>query len=94
MPRGAASPFGIVTAFTIAHSISLSAAVAGFTPDALWFPALIELLMAASIFYVAIERLRTRTTGAGLPDLWRQLCAQKSKRHARVAGGTHAGRRS
>ena len=47
----------IVTAFTIAHSISLSAAVAGFAPTGLWFPPLIELLIAASIFYVAIENV-------------------------------------
>jgi hypothetical protein len=47
----------IVTAFTVAHSISLSAAVAGFAPTGLWFPPLIELLIAASIFYVAIENI-------------------------------------
>jgi hypothetical protein len=47
----------IVTAFTVAHSISLSAAVAGFAPTGLWFPPLIELLIAASIFYVAIENV-------------------------------------
>ena len=47
----------IVTAFTIAHSISLAAAVSGFVPDGLWFPPLIELLIAASVFYVAIENI-------------------------------------
>jgi hypothetical protein len=47
----------IVTAFTAAHSISLAAAVSGFAPDGLWFSALIELLIAASIFYVAIENI-------------------------------------
>lgn len=47
----------IVTAFTAAHSISLVAAVSGFAPDGLWFPAIIETLIAASIFYVAIENI-------------------------------------
>jgi len=47
----------IVTAFTAAHSISLAVAVSGFAPDGLWFPALIETLIAASIFYVAIENI-------------------------------------
>src|SRR5262249_48264304 len=32
----------IVTAFTVAHSITLIASAAGFAPDALWFPPLIE----------------------------------------------------
>ena len=47
----------IVTAFTVAHSLSLAAAVFGFAPDGLWFPPLIELLIVASIFYVAIENI-------------------------------------
>ena len=57
----------IVTAFTVAHSISLSAAVAGFAPDGLWFPPLIELLIAASIFYVAIENI---VGGAAVSRRW------------------------
>ncbi|HZN28305.1 MAG TPA: HupE/UreJ family protein, partial [Xanthobacteraceae bacterium] len=36
----------IVTAFTVGHSISLIAAAFGFVPDALWFPPLIETLIA------------------------------------------------
>ena len=66
----------IVTAFTVAHSISLSAAVAGFAPDGLWFPPLIELLIAASIFYVAIENIvgevrRCRDAGSWRsPSAW------------------------
>ncbi len=47
----------IVTAFTIAHSITLIAAALGFGPQALWFPALIEVLIAASILYMALENV-------------------------------------
>lgn len=36
----------IVTSFTIGHSISLIASACGFVPDALWFPPLIETLIA------------------------------------------------
>jgi len=55
----------IVTAFTVAHSITLIATALGHGPDALWFPPLIEVLIAASIFYMALEnvlgpRLRRR----------------------------------
>jgi HupE / UreJ protein len=47
----------IVTAFTVAHSISLAAAAFGFVPDALWFPPLIETLIAVTIVYVALENI-------------------------------------
>jgi hypothetical protein len=47
----------IVTAFTIAHSITLLASASGFAPDALWFPPLIETLIAASILYMALENI-------------------------------------
>jgi hypothetical protein len=47
----------IVTAFTIAHSITLLAAASGFGPDALWFPPLIETLIAVSILYMALENI-------------------------------------
>jgi hypothetical protein len=47
----------IVTAFTIAHSITLIATALGHGPDALWFPPLIEVLIAASIFYMALENV-------------------------------------
>jgi hypothetical protein len=46
-----------VTAFTLAHSSTLAAAAYGFAPHALWFPALIETLIAASILYMAIENV-------------------------------------
>ena len=47
----------IVTAFTVAHSLTLAAAALGFGPDALWFPPLIETLIAASILYMALENI-------------------------------------
>jgi hypothetical protein len=47
----------IVTAFTVAHSITLIGAALGHGPDALWFPALIEVLIALSILYMAIENV-------------------------------------
>ena len=45
----------IVTAFTLAHSITLISAAAGLAPQALWFPPLIETLIAATIVYMALE---------------------------------------
>lgn len=47
----------IVTAFTVAHSITLASAAIGVVPDALWFPPLIETLIAASIVYMALENI-------------------------------------
>jgi hypothetical protein len=52
---------GIVTAFTVAHSITLIASSLGFAPDALWFPPLIEVLIAASIAWMAIENILAAT---------------------------------
>jgi hypothetical protein len=47
----------IVTSFTVAHSITLIASVLGLAPRALWFPPLIELLIALSILYTACENI-------------------------------------
>ena len=47
----------IVTSFTVAHSITLVASAMGLAPDALWFPPLIETLIALSIVYMAIENI-------------------------------------
>jgi len=47
----------IVTSFTVAHSITLIASVLGLAPSALWFPPLIELLIALSILYTACENM-------------------------------------
>ncbi|MFK7830929.1 MAG: HupE/UreJ family protein [Congregibacter sp.] len=47
----------VVTAFAIAHSITLAAAALGYAPQPLWFPALVEFLIAASIVFLAIENV-------------------------------------
>lgn len=51
------SLIAIVTAFTVAHSLTLGAAALGFTPTALWFPPLVEALIAVSIVWLAIENV-------------------------------------
>ena len=56
----------IVTAFTVAHSITLVSAALGIVPDALWFPPLVETLIAASIVYMALENI----VGAKLQRRW------------------------
>lgn len=47
----------IVTAFTVAHSVTLIASAYDYAPDAQWFPPLIETLIATSIFYMALENI-------------------------------------
>lgn len=47
----------IVTAFTLAHSISLIASAFGFVPDGLWFPPLVETLIAVTIVCMALENI-------------------------------------
>jgi hypothetical protein len=47
----------IVTSFTVAHSITLIASAYNLAPDALWFPPLIETLIACSIVYMALENI-------------------------------------
>ena len=56
----------IVTSFTIAHSITLIASARGHAPDALWFPPLVETLIAISILYMAFENI----IGANLRRRW------------------------
>jgi hypothetical protein len=57
----------IVTAFTVAHSITLIASAAGFAPGALWFPPLIETLIALSIVFMAFENI----VGVRLEHRWK-----------------------
>ncbi|MBI2536231.1 MAG: HupE/UreJ family protein [Gemmatimonadetes bacterium] len=47
----------IVTSFTVAHSITLIASAVGLAPRALWFPPLVEAVIALSILYTAIENV-------------------------------------
>lgn len=62
----------IVTAFTVGHSISLIASAAGFVPDALWFPPLIETLIAVTIVYMALENIVYAAMGKSGTDLSRR----------------------
>ncbi len=57
---------GVVSAFTIAHSITLVSSAMGFAPTALWFPPLVEVLIAASIVYMALENI----VGARVQRRW------------------------
>ncbi len=56
----------IVSSFTIAHSITLIASAFGLAPNALWFPPLIETLIALSIVFMAFENI----IGAKLQRRW------------------------
>jgi hypothetical protein len=47
----------IVTSFTVAHSVTLIASAYDMAPSALWFPPLVETLIAASIVYMALENI-------------------------------------
>jgi hypothetical protein len=68
----------VVTSFTLAHSITLIASAYDFAPDSLWFPPLIETLIATSIVYMALENIvgesgtamfATSGEGAGIAGL-------------------------
>jgi hypothetical protein len=56
----------IITSFTVAHSITLLASAFGLAPRALWFPPLIETLIALSILYMALENI----VGSKLQRRW------------------------
>jgi hypothetical protein len=47
----------IVTSFTVAHSVALIASSYGMTPSALWFPPLVDTLIAGSVLFVALDNL-------------------------------------
>ncbi|MBZ5617873.1 MAG: HupE/UreJ family protein [Acidobacteriia bacterium] len=57
----------VVTSFTVAHSVTLIASAYDLGPDALWFPPLIETLIAISIVYMALENI---AGGASLRRRW------------------------
>jgi hypothetical protein len=44
-----------ITAFTVAHSLTLAAAALDWVPQALWFPSLVEFVIALSIVFLAVE---------------------------------------
>lgn len=47
----------IITAFTLAHSLTLGFAAFGLAPTAGWFPPLVEMLIAASIVWLTVENI-------------------------------------
>ena len=57
----------VVTAFTLAHSITLIASAYNLAPNFLWFPPLIEMLIAVSIVYMALENI---VGGSSLQRRW------------------------
>jgi hypothetical protein len=57
----------VVTSFTVAHSVTLIASAYGLGPDSLWFPPLIETLIAMSIVYMALENI---VGGASVRRRW------------------------
>ncbi|HCL73592.1 MAG: hypothetical protein CMQ07_08330 [Gammaproteobacteria bacterium] len=64
--RSIRSLIPVITSFTIAHSITLISSAFGMAPDVLWFPPLIETLIALSIVYMAFENI----VGAKLEHRW------------------------
>lgn len=48
---------GVITSFTVAHSVTLIAAAYGVVPPGNWFAPLVETLIAVSIIYMAVENL-------------------------------------
>jgi hypothetical protein len=53
----------VVTAFTVAHSVTLIASAYDLAPSALWFPPLVETLIATSIVYMSLENIVGASTG-------------------------------
>jgi hypothetical protein len=53
----------VVTAFTLAHSVTLIASAYDLAPDALWFPPLVETLIAVSIVYMTFENIVAAAKG-------------------------------
>ena len=56
----------VVTAFTVAHSMTLIASAYGLAPNGSWFPPLVETLIATSIIYMAAENI----IGVGVRRRW------------------------
>jgi hypothetical protein len=47
--------FAIATGFTLAHSVTLIGSALGLAPTGLWFPPFVEMVIALSIVYMALE---------------------------------------
>src|SRR5262249_37704654 len=64
--RRGAPVIAVITSFTVAPSMTLFASAYNLAPDALWFPPLIETLIATSIVYMALENI----VGANVKRRW------------------------
>jgi hypothetical protein len=64
--RGWRQVVAIVTAFTVAHSVTLLGAAYGLAPRGAWFPPFVETMIAASIVYMALENI----VGADIRRRW------------------------
>ena len=49
--------FSVITAFTLAHSVTLFASAFHLAPRGAWFPPFVETAIAASIVYMALENV-------------------------------------
>jgi len=56
----------VITAFTVAHSVTLFASAFHLAPQGAWFPPFVEMAIAASIVYMAVENI----VGANLRRRW------------------------
>ena len=57
----------VITAFTVAHSVTLFASAFHLAPKGAWFPPFVEMAIACSIVYMALENI----VGADLGRRWR-----------------------
>ncbi|OLC14870.1 MAG: hypothetical protein AUH29_09430 [Candidatus Rokubacteria bacterium 13_1_40CM_69_27] len=55
--RGLRQVLPIITAFTVAHSITLLGSAYDLAPAGAWFPPFVETVIAASIVYMALENI-------------------------------------
>ena len=56
----------VITAFTLGHSVTLLGSAFNLAPSGAWFPPFVEMAIAASIFYMAVENI----VGANLHHRW------------------------
>jgi hypothetical protein len=64
--RGLRQVVPIVTAFTVAHSVTLLGSAYDLAPQGAWFPPFVETVIAASVVYMALENI----LGADLGRRW------------------------
>jgi hypothetical protein len=56
----------VITSFTLGHSVTLIGSAFNLAPSGAWFPPFVEMAIAASIFYMAVENI----VGANLHHRW------------------------